>query len=81
MTFMGDDNLMSEKEYAYSDYWEKCWNNENVSELTRYLSSWNGTKSDEMDIFINLWEYLSCAEFNGGRGAYFQKEKLQNRWT
>lgn len=43
----------AEKEYAYSNYWEKCWNNENVSELTRYLSSWNGTKSDEMDIFIN----------------------------
>ena len=30
---MGDNNLMAEQEYAYSDYWEKCWDSEDESEL------------------------------------------------
>lgn len=43
---------MTECEYVYAEYWDKCWNDENVSDLSRYLSSWNGSKSDEMDIFV-----------------------------
>ena len=38
-------------EYSYSEYWEKCWNSENVDELLQYLSGWNGSKSEEIDIF------------------------------
>ncbi len=44
---------MAEQEYAYSDYWEKCWDSEDESELNGYFSGWNGTKSEEIDIFIN----------------------------
>ena len=38
-------------EYVYSEYWERCWNSENVDDLMQYLSGWNGFKSEEIDIF------------------------------
>ena len=38
-------------EYSYSEYWEKCWDSENVDELQQYLSGWNRLKSEEIDIF------------------------------
>ena len=44
---------MTEYESIYAEYWEKCWSSENVSELLQYLSSWNGVKSNEMEIFKN----------------------------
>ena len=42
---------MADQEYSYDDYWEKCWDCEDVNDLSRFLSSWNGHKSAEMDIF------------------------------
>ena len=42
---------MEEKEYIYSEYWEKCWNDENIEELSQYLEGWNSFCSEELDIF------------------------------
>ena len=42
---------MAEQDFSYADYWEKCWNCENESDLASYLSGWNGSKSDETDFF------------------------------
>ena len=44
---------MAEQGYAYADYWEKCWDSEDESDLNRFLSGWKGSKSDEMDIFTS----------------------------
>ena len=38
------------REYSYSEYWEKCWNSEKLDELLKYLSGWNGSRSEDIDI-------------------------------
>ena len=35
----------------YSEYWERCWEEEKPEELFSYLEGWNGHKSLEMDVF------------------------------
>ncbi len=35
----------------YSEYWEKCWNQEDSEELSGYLDGWNGHADEAMDIF------------------------------
>jgi SAM-dependent methyltransferase len=35
----------------YSEYWEKCWKEENAEELSGYLEGWNGHSGEEIDIF------------------------------
>ncbi len=43
------DNIHGEIDY--SEYWERCWKEENSEELSGYLQGWNGHADEEMDIF------------------------------
>lgn len=42
---------MTEIDISYANYWEKCWNSENEEDLSFFLSGWNESKSEEIDLF------------------------------
>lgn len=55
--------------YEYERYWEKCWNEENVADLFRYLDGYYKLNSSEIEFFKKNG-IVSVCDAGCGFGAY-----------
>ena len=53
----------------YSKYWDRCWHEENVDELSTWLEGWNCAGSEEID-FFKAQEVLTICDAACGFGAH-----------
>jgi len=56
-------------ENNYNLYWERCWKEEEPTELVKYLESYNGMKSREFDVFREH-NVVKVCDAACGFGAY-----------
>lgn len=57
------------REDLYEMYWERCWKEEEPTELYKYLDAYHGIKSKEMDVFIEH-NVIKVCDAACGFGAY-----------